>query len=84
MTHEDPNSEFPQSEIVQWHLVTFFSQKMILAETWYKSHDQEPLAIIEVFETWGHNLEGCKYKVLVLTEYNNLRRFMGTKSLSFC
>ena len=27
-------------------------------------------------------LEGCKYEVLVLTDHNNLRRFMDTKSLS--
>ncbi len=33
VTHEDPNSDFPKSEIGQWHPVAFFSQKMISAET---------------------------------------------------
>ncbi len=79
VTHKDPNSS--KSEIGQWHLVVFFSRKMIPTKTEYKTHDQELLAIIEAFKTWRHYLEGCKYKVLVLTDYNNLCRFMDTKSL---
>ncbi len=55
---------------------------MIPAETRYKTHNQELLAIVKAFKTWRHNLEGCKYEVLVLTDYNNLRRFMDIKSLS--
>ena len=60
-----------------------FLRKMILAETWYETYDDELLAIVEAFETWRHYLKGCKHKVLVLTDYNNLRQFMDTKSLSF-
>ena len=70
------------AETGQWHPVAFFSRKMIPAETWYKTHDQELLAIVEAFKTWRHYLEGCKFEVLVLTDHNNLRRFMDTKSLS--
>ncbi len=55
---------------------------MISAETQYETHDQELLAIVETFKTWRQYLEGCKYEVLVLTDHNNLRRFMDTKSLS--
>ena len=55
---------------------------MIPAETRYETHDQELLAIVEAFKTWRHYLEGCKFEVLVLTDQNNLRRFMDTKSLS--
>ena len=55
---------------------------MIPAETRYDTHNGELLAIIEAFKTWCHYLEGCKHKVLVLTDYNNLCRFMDTKSLS--
>ena len=32
--------------------------------------------------TWHHYLKGCKHEVLVLTDHNNLHRFMDTKSLS--
>ena len=48
----------------------------------YKTHDGELLTIVEAFKTWRHYLEGCKHEVLVLTNHNNLRRFMDTKSLS--
>ena len=57
---------------------------MIPAETRYETHDGELLVIVEAFKTWRHYLEGCKHEVLVLTDHNNLRRFMDTKSLSSC
>ena len=66
----------------QWHPVAYFSRKMIPAETQYETHNAELLAIVEAFKTWRHYLEGCKHEVLVLTDHNNLRRFMDTKSLS--
>ena len=55
---------------------------MIPAKTWYETHDGEFLAIVKAFKTWRHYLEGCKYEVFVLTDHNNLRRFMDIKSLS--
>ena len=70
------------SETGQWHPVAYYSQKMILAETRYETHDAKLLAIVEAFRNWRHYLEGCQYEVLVLTDHNNLRRFMDTKSLS--
>ncbi len=57
---------------------------MIPAETCYKTHNHELLAIVKAFKTWRHYLEGCKYEVLVLTDHNNLCRFMDMKSLSSC
>ena len=56
---------------------------MILAKSWYKTHDNEFLAIVEAFKKWWHYLKVCKHKVFVLNNYNNLHRFMHTKSLSF-
>ena len=67
----------------QWHPVAYFSRNMILAETHYKTHDAELLAIVKAFKTWRHHLKGCKHKGLILTNHNNLRRFIDTKSLSF-
>ena len=55
---------------------------MIPAETRYETHNGELLAIVEAFKTWKHYLEGSRHEVLVLTDHNNLRRFMETKSLS--
>ena len=56
---------------------------MIPAKTRYKMHDAELLAIVEAFKNWRHYLEGCQYKILVLTDHNNLRQFMDTKNLSY-
>ena len=75
-------SDHLTSDQGQWQPVAYFSRKMIPAETRYETHDGELLAIVEAFKTWRHYLEGCKHEVLVLTDYNNLRRFMDTKSLS--
>ncbi len=62
--------------------MNFFSKKMIPAETRYETHDNELLAIVEVFKIWGHYLEGRKYKVFVLTNHNNLQRFIDMTSLN--
>ena len=68
-------------EIGQWHPTALFFRKMILAETWYKTHDQEFLVLVEAFKIWRHYLEGCKFEVLVFINYYNLCRFMDTKNL---
>ena len=67
---------------VNWHPVTYFSRKMILAKTQYKTHDSELLAIVKAFKTWWHYLESCKHEVLILTDYNNLCQFINTKILT--
>ncbi len=56
---------------------------MIPAETRYNTHDGELLAIVEVFKTGRHYLEGYKHEVLVLIDHNNPQCFIDTKSLSF-
>ena len=70
------------SEMGQWHPVAYYSWKMIPAQTRYKTHDAKLLAIVKAFKNWRHYLEGCQYEILVLTDHNNLRWFMDTKSLS--
>ena len=57
----------------QWHPMIFFLQKIIPAETRYKSHDDKLLAIVEACKTWRHYLQGFQHEVLVLTNHNNLR-----------
>ena len=78
----NPNGVVTKTDFGQWHPIVFFLRKMILAETWYKTHDGKLLAIIKAFKTWRHYLESCKHKVLVFTDYNNLCCFIDTKSLS--
>ena len=72
-----------KTDLGQWYPVIFFSKKIIPAETWYKTHNGELLAIVEAFKTWRHYMEGCKHEVLVLTDHKNLCCFIDTKSLSF-
>ena len=78
-----PDGIVTKVDLGQWHPVAFFSKKVISAETRYETYDGELLAIVKAFKMWRHYLEGCKHKVLVLTDHNNLRRFMDTKNLSF-
>ena len=58
-------SQLTLNDMGQWHLVAYYSQKMIPAKTWYKTHNGEFLTIVETFKTWRHYLKDCKYKVLV-------------------
>ena len=55
---------------------------MILAKTWYKTHDSKLLAIVEALKTWRHYLKSCKHKIFILMDHNNLRYFIDTKSLN--
>ena len=66
----------------RWYPVTYYFREMILAKTRYKTHNDKLLAIIEAFKTWQHYQKGYKYKVLVLTNHNNLCYFMKIKNLS--
>ncbi len=68
VTYKNLNLIFSKPEIGQWHPVAFISQKMILIETRYETHNQELLTIIEAFKTWRYYLEGCKYEVFILTD----------------
>ena len=46
----DSKSILTKSDFGQWHLLAYFSRKMISAETCYKTYDSKLLAIIEVFK----------------------------------
>ena len=44
-------SQLTLDNLGRWHPVAFFSKKMILAKTRYKTHDGQFLAIVETFKT---------------------------------
>ena len=44
-------SDHLNSDQGQWHPIAYFSKKMIPAETRYKTHNDELLAIVEAFKT---------------------------------
>ena len=75
-------SQLTLDNLGRWHPVAFFFCKIILAETRYETNDGKFLAIVEAFKTWRHYLKGSWHEVFVLTNHNNLRQFIDTKSLS--
>ena len=77
-----PDGVVTKTNLDQWNLVAFFSRKIILAETQYKTHNSELLAIIEAFKTWRYYLKSCKHKMFILMGHNNFYYFVDTKSLS--
>ncbi len=82
LSDSDENFSSKSSDLGQWRPLALFFMKMISTQTRYKTHNQELLAIVETVKTWRHYFEGYKYKLLVLSDHNNLRWFMDTKSLS--
>ena len=76
------NGVVTKTDLSHWHPVGFFLKKMIPVEIWYKIHNGELLAIVEAFKTWQHYLESCKHEVFVLTNNNNLCRFIDIKNMS--
>ena len=72
------------NDLDRWHPVAYFSRKIIPAKTRYETYNSEFSAIVEAFKTWRHYRKGCKHKVLVLIDHNNLQQFMDTKNLSSC
>ena len=65
-----------------WHPCAYYSRKLQPAERNYETHDSELLAIVEAFRQWRHYLWDSQHEILVLTDHNNLRAFMGVKKLS--
>lgn len=66
----------------RWHPCAYYSRKIQPAERNYETHDGKLLAIVEAFRQWRHYLQYSPHEILVLTDHNNLRRFMDVKKLS--
>ena len=45
-----PNKIVIKADLDQWHPIIFFSRKIILVETQYKTYDSELLAIVKIFK----------------------------------
>lgn len=62
--------------------VNFLSRKCTSAEQNYDTYDIELLAIVKIFKTWIHYLEGTAHPILLRCEHKNLENFTTTKVLS--
>ena len=65
-----------------WHPVAYWSWKMTPKETCYGVGDQEMLVIIGAFKQWWHYLKGALEVITVITDHDNLKRFMMMKMLN--
>ena len=74
-----PNKIIIKTDLSQWHSIAFFLRKMISAKIQYKTHNGKFVAIIKAFKTWRYHLEGCKHKVFVLKNHNNILYLHGYK-----
>lgn len=59
------------------------SKKMQPAELNYDTHDKELLAIIESLKGWRHYTMETSTPFEIITDHNNLKYFMTSKSLQF-
>lgn len=73
---------YQQNIEMTWHSVAYYSHNILPVELNYKTHDAELLAIVEGFKIWRHYLEGTAHTILVLTDHNNLKKFIKTTFLS--
>ncbi|PRP72850.1 hypothetical protein PROFUN_17121, partial [Planoprotostelium fungivorum] len=64
------------------HPVGFMSRKMQSAELNYDTHDKELLAIIESLKGWRHYTMETSTPFEIITDHNNLKYFMTSKSLN--
>lgn len=81
-TIDEAFSQLTLDNLGWWYPFAFFSRKIILVKTQYKTYINKLLAIVEAFKTQRHNLESCKHEFFISTNYNNLYNFIDIKNLS--
>ena len=67
----------------QVHPVTFHSWTFNFTELNYDIHDEELLAIFEVFKCWRHYLERSPTPIDIVTDHKNLEYFSTMKCLTW-
>jgi len=66
----------------KWRPVAYRSKTMSDAECNYDIHDKELLAIVQAFHEWKRYKRGNPKPLRVVTDHNNLVKFMTTKELN--
>ena len=66
----------------KWHLVAFYSWKLIIPEQNYKIHNKELLAIVDSIKYQRVYLESSRHQVQVYSDHKNLVYFTITKELN--
>ena len=65
-----------------WHLVVYYSRKLILLELNYNIYNKELLGIVVVFKEWRAFLQSTTELFIVKTDYKNLTGFLTIKELN--
>ena len=66
----------------KWHPCTYVSTGFNDMEWNYEVHNKEMMGIICALEAWQHYLEGCKHKIKIWTDHQNLEYFILAKKLN--
>ena len=66
------------------HSVTFYSRKMLPAESNYEIYDKELLAIINCLETWCSELKFTSIPIQIFSDHRGLEYFMIKRTLTCC
>jgi len=65
-----------------WHLVVYYSRKLILLELNYDIYNKELLNIITAFKEWRVFLQSITELFIVKIDYKNLIGFLTIKELN--
>ena len=66
----------------KWHPCAYLSKEFNDTEHNYDVHDKEMMGIMHALEAWRHYLEGCRHKIEIWTDHQNLEYFMLAKKLN--
>ena len=66
----------------KWHPCAYLSKGFNGTECNYDVHNKEMMGIMHALEAWRHYLEGCKHKMKIWTDHQNLKYFMSAKKLN--
>ena len=65
-----------------WHLVAYYSRKLIPQELSYNIYNKELLTVVVVLKKWRTFLQRIIEPFIVKTDYKNLTRFLIIKELN--
>lgn len=67
---------------MNWHHIVYYLYKILSVKHNYEIYNTKLLVIVEVFKIWYHCFEKTVYTILILINYNNLKKFMNIIYLS--
>ena len=66
----------------KWHSCAYLSKVFNNMKQNYNVHDKEMMGIMHALKAWCHYLEGCKHKIEIWMDHQNLEYFISAKKLN--